>query len=298
MLPYLALILAMLLWASSFIALKYVFAVFDPVAVLFARMLIATVCVLPLIRLTGARGHYRKGDWKWLLALGLAEPCLYFLFEAQALMLTSASQAAILTATLPMLVAVGAMLFLGERQSARMWAGMAVSMAGVVWLTAGAGESASAPNPVLGNLLQFLAMVCGAAYMLVAKRLSGRYSPLLLTCVQSVTGSLWFGAAMFTPWVEWPTVFPLWPSFWVVYLGAGITLGSYGLYTWAVCRVPVAQAAMFTNLIPVFAVLLAWAILGETLNAAQWFACVLVFAGVWLSQRQNEAAPSAAAQAG
>ncbi|NDV13861.1 DMT family transporter [Crenobacter caeni] len=298
MLPYLALILAMLLWASSFIALKYVFVVFDPIAVLFARMLIATVCVLPLIRLTGARGHYRKGDWKWLMALGLAEPCLYFLFEAQALMLTSASQAAILTATLPMLVAFGAMLFLGERQSARMWAGMAVSMAGVIWLTAGAGQSASAPNPVLGNLLQFLAMVCGAAYMLVAKRLSGRYSPLLLTCVQSVTGSLWFGAGMFTPWVAWPTVFPLWPSFWVVYLGAGITLGSYGLYTWAVCRVPVAQAAMFTNLIPVFAVLLAWAILGETLNAAQWFACALVFAGVWLSQRKDEAAPRAAAQAG
>ncbi|MXR37293.1 DMT family transporter [Craterilacuibacter sinensis] len=290
MLPYLALTLAMLLWASSFIALKYVFAVFDPVFVLFARMVIASLCVLPLILRAGKRWRYQTGDWKWLLGLGLAEPCLYFLFEAKALMLTSASQAAVITATLPILVTAGAMLFLAERHGRQVWAGMVVSFAGVVWLTVGASSSADAPNPLLGNALEFLAMVCGAGYMLIAKKLSPRYSALLLTGVQALMGSLWFGIGMLTPWGQWPDTLPLWPSVWVVYLGACITLGGYGLYTWAVSKVDVARAASFINLIPVFSVALAWLILGEMLNLSQWLACALVFGGVLVSQKKPQTA--------
>ena len=289
MLPYLALTLAMLLWASSFIALKYVFAVFDPIFVLFARMVIATLCVLPLLLRSNSRWRYQAGDWRWLLGLGLAEPCLYFLFEAQALMHTSASQAAVITATLPILVTAGAMLFLAERHGRQIWAGMLVSFAGVVWLTLGASASASAPNPLLGNALEFLAMICGAGYMLIAKKLSVRYSALLLTGVQALMGSLWFGVAMLTPWGIWPDSLPLWPSLWVVYLGACITLGGYGLYTWAVSKVDVARAASFINLIPVFSVALAWLILGEVLNLSQWLACALVFGGVVISQKKPAA---------
>lgn len=69
------------------------------------------------------------------------------------------------------------------------------------------------------------------------------------------------------------------PSLVVLYLGAGITLGAYGLYTWGVSRIPVSQAGMFLNLIPVFTLMLARALLGERLNAPQWLACGLILAG-------------------
>ncbi|WP_293763892.1 DMT family transporter [uncultured Aquitalea sp.] len=283
MLPYVALTAAMLLWASSFIALKLVFAIYDPIAVLFARMVIATCCLLPLLR---ARGHwkYRRGDWRWLLAMGLAEPCLYFLFEAQALLKTSASQASVITATLPLLCSLGAMLFLKETMSLRAWGGLLLSFAGVVWLTATGTADASAPDPLLGNLLEFIAMLCASGYVLIAKRLSSRYSALALTGVQTVLGSVWFGAALATPWAAWPVHYPLGPSLWVLYLGACITLGAYGLYTWGVSKVPVARASAYINLIPVFTVALASLFLGERLNGGQWLACALVFGGVLAGQ--------------
>jgi drug/metabolite transporter (DMT)-like permease len=286
MLPYLALSLAMLLWASSFIALKYVFSVFDPMVVLFARMVIATLCLLPLMLRPGVRRRYQKGDWKWLAALALAEPCLYFLLEARALVYTSASQAGVITATLPLLTSLGALLFLKERLGRTVWLGIAVSFAGVLWLTLTGEQSADAPNPLLGNALEFLAMVCATGYILIAKKLSVRYSALVITAAQTVLGMLWFGVLLFTPWVTLPQTLPLWPSLWVLYLGAGITLGAYGLYTWSVSRVPVAMAGAFVNLIPVFTVLLAWVILGETLSAQQQLACLLVFGGVLISQRK------------
>lgn len=291
MLPYLALTTAMLLWASSFIALKYVFPVFDPIVVLFARMVIASLCIALLVLRPGEKWRYEKGDWKWLLAMGIAEPCLYFMLEARALLYTSASQAGVITATLPLLAALVAWAYLKEKPTRMTWLGMAVSFSGVVMLTMAGETSDSAPNPLLGNFLEFLAMVCASGYMMTIKRLSPRYSPLVLTGVQTLMGMLWFGGALLTPWVTLPTEFPFWPVMWVVYLGAVITLGAYGLNTWAISRVRVAIAAAFVNLIPVFTVLLAWFILGETLTWVQGLACLLVFGGVMLSQRQSAGAP-------
>ncbi|WP_028535211.1 DMT family transporter [Paludibacterium yongneupense] len=282
MLPYLALTLAMVLWASSFLVLKTVFAVFDPMVVLFARMVIASLCLAVIFaRRRGGRWHYRAGDWKALLGMGLAEPCLYFLFEARALTLTTVSQAAVITATLPLLAALGARLFLREHGSNRAWFGIALSCSGIVWLTLAGGGGAGAANPALGNLLEFCAMICATGYVLLAKRLSPRYSPLALTAVQSVLGCVWFGAGLLLPGVALPTHLPLWPSLGVLYLGACITLGAYGLYTWSVSKVPVAQATAFINLIPVFTVTMAWSLLDERLSPTQGVACVLVFCGVF-----------------
>lgn len=289
MLPYLALSVAMLLWASSFIALKTVFQVFDPVFVLFCRMVIALVLLLPLLYWRGSRWRYRKGDWKWLLLLGLCEPCLYFLFEAQALLYTSASQAGLITATLPALAAIGAWWFLRERLTATALSGIALSMAGIIWLTVSSESSASAPNPFLGNLLEFIAMICATGYVLIAKKLSGRYSALAITAVQTLMGCLWFGTGLLTPYASWPQHFPPDAMLWVFYLGACITLGAYALYTWSVSKVPVAMAAAFINLIPVFTLILAAIFLGEHLEGVQWIACALVLLGVFISQRPQQA---------
>lgn len=92
---------------------------------------------------------------------------------------------------------------------------------------------------------------------------------------------------MLLPDVQLPTELPLLPSLVVLYLGAGITLGAYGLYTWGVSRIPVSQAGMFLNLIPVFTLMLAWALLGEHLNPPQWAACGLILAGVLWGQRPD-----------
>ena len=59
----LALVLAMLLWASSFIALKFAFRSYDPLVVIFGRMLVASICFLSSptrYRML----HYRRGDYK------------------------------------------------------------------------------------------------------------------------------------------------------------------------------------------------------------------------------------------
>lgn len=284
--PYLAILTAMSLWASTFVVLKLVFAVFDPMVVLFVRMLIACLCLGALVWWRGGvRWQYQRGDWKWLLAMGMIEPCLYFLFEANALRYTSASQAGMVTTAMPFLAALGAMVFLKEKLALHKWLGLTLSCLGIIWLTLSGQPDLSAPNPLLGNLLELLAMCCSAAFVLIIKRLSHRYSALFMTGMPALMGCLWFGAGLMLPGVHWPQHWPLVPTLLIVYLGACVTLGAYGLHIWAVGKVPVVVATSFNNLIPVMTVLSAWAILGETLNSAQWLACLVVFAGVLLGQK-------------
>ncbi|WP_069861594.1 DMT family transporter [Pseudomonas citronellolis] len=276
------LVLAMALWGSSFIALKLAFAEWPAMWVIFARMAIGSLIFLAAWRWRG-RMDYRAGDWKYLVGLAVCEPCLYFVCESFALQYTSAAQAGMITALLPLLVAVGAFLLLHERIARNTWAGFALAVLGALWLTLAGEPDRHAPQPLLGNFFELLAMVCATGYTLLLKHLSARYSPFILTAMQAFIGSVFF-----LPLAAFSSGVPPAPSgqglFALVYLGSVVTVGAYGLYNFGVSRLPASQATGFINLIPVFTLVFAWLLLGERLNGQQLLAAGLVFAGVALSQ--------------
>jgi len=284
-LPMLCLMLAMLLWASSFVVLKIAFAHYDPMVVLAGRMLVASCCFIWLLRRFGPV-DYRPGDWKLIAALMLAEPCLYFLFEASALQYTSAAQAGMITALLPLLVAIGAWFCLRERLQKQAWAGFALAVIGAVWLSLAAEETAAAPAPLLGNALEFCAMICATVYTLCLKRLSRRYSPWLLTALQSFCGTLFFLPTLALPQVSLPDTWVPEAVLAILYLGILVNIFAYGLYNLGVSWIPASQASAYINLIPVFTVILAYLLLRETLSFEQLAASSLVIGGVILSQWQ------------
>jgi drug/metabolite transporter (DMT)-like permease len=281
------LMVAMALWGSSFIALKVAFAELPAMWVIFGRMALGSLVFLLAWRWRG-RMQYRPGDWKYLLGLAACEPCLYFLFEALALQNTSAAQAGMVTALLPLLVAMGAFVFLKERVSRTTLGGFLLAVSGALWLSLAGSADEHAPNPLLGNFYELLAMLCATGYTLLLKHLSARYSPFLLTAMVAFVGTLFFLplALLAAPLPQ--TVSPLGLGA-VAYLGVLVTVGAYGLYNFGVSRLPASQASGFTNLIPVFTLVFAMLLLGERLNSMQLYAALLVFAGVALSQWRSAA---------
>jgi drug/metabolite transporter (DMT)-like permease len=286
LIPIFSLILAMLLWASSFVALKLAFRGFHPMQVIFGRMFIASLCFAIFIP-SFCKINWRRRDLKYLLIMAGCEPCLYFLFEAKALELTSASQASMITAMLPLLVAILAWRLLKEQVPRLTLAGFIVAIIGACWLSLASDTNADAPNPLLGNFFEFLAMVCAAGYTVSLKHLSSNYPPLFLTAFQAFVGSLFFFPFLLLPDVGFAATWETGPLLAVIYLGTFITLGAYGCYNYSVSRIPASQAAGYVNLIPVFGVLLGMLILEETLNLSQWLACGLVFSGIGLSYRRS-----------
>jgi len=279
--PALYLIAAMLIWGGSFAAMKLAVAVYDPILITFGRLVVAALIFLALWRWLGPV-RYRRGDWKWLLLMALFEPLLYFVFETNALRFTSSGAAATVIALLPLSVALAAQWLLHEVVTGRLYAGVLVSVAGVILLTGTGEETALSPNPWLGNALEFLAMLCAVGYTLVVRRLSVHYPALFLTAVQAFLGGVLYlpllPFAEFTATVDWPALLA------VLYLGAVVSVLAYLFYNHALSLLPASQVAVYVSLIPALGAFFGWLLLGETLNLTQGAAILLTVAGIVYSQ--------------
>ena len=275
---------AVLLWGTSFLATKTALAGFAPQTMVWLRMSIASLLIL-LAAGRIPKPDYRAGDWKILSLLCLMQPVLYFLLESNAVNLTTSSQAGMLSCLVPLLVAAGAWVLLREPLTRGILTGLAVSMAGVVWLSLAGAPVSDAPNPALGNLLEVGALTCAAVYMVLMKRLSARYSTWWLTGLQCVAGAVFFlpGGLLSAP-ESWSAV-PLQAWLGLGYLGLFVTLGAFGLYNMALTMMPAGKAALSINLVSPVALIAGWLLLGETLTGAQLAACGVVGFGVWLGRR-------------
>ena len=292
-LPMLALTIAMLLWSSAFISLKYLLDFFHPTQIVFIRMLIASGCFLFFGRKL-LQFRYQAGDWRWLVIMGIAEPCLYFLFETSALQYTTAGQAGVITATLPLLASIAAFLVLKERIGKPQILGFVIAILGCTALSMAGQSDEQASNPLLGNSLEFMAMLCGAVYSISIRRLSSRYSVLVLTAFQAFVGSLFFGPLALQHAMPADVSLLQWGS--LIYLATIVTIGAYWLYNWAISKVAVSLATAYINLIPVFTLLLAFWLLNERLNFWQCVAWGAVFIGVVMRQLPEKVAVTAREQ--
>ncbi len=283
--PVLSLVTAMFLWGGSFIALKIAFKVYDPMVVIFGRMLVATVC-FALFWGRLKKEKVQKADIKPILLMGFFEPCLYFTFEARAIVYTTASQAGMITAMLPLMVALAAVFILKEHLHLKTLLGFILALSGAVLLSV-TGETGTpyAPNPPLGNFFEFLAMVSATGYTISVKKLTQRHSAFFLTAVQALIGTVFFGLFLFLPGTRMPGHVDLDAVLAILYLGAIVTIAAYFLYNYGVSQMPASRASAFVNLIPVFTLFLGWMILGETFTSFQFMASGLIFAGVLLSQK-------------
>lgn len=276
-----ALVIAMFIWAGSFVALKISFQSLHPAQVIFSRMFIASLCFLLVWRWIPSI-NYQTGDWKYLLGMVAMEPCLYFIFEAMALQNTTASQAGVVTSLLPLLVAVGAIFTLKEKMTGTMWFGFSLAIAGAILLSLTSDSNETAPNPALGNFFELIAMVCAAGFTLLIKHLVSRYSVLFLTAFQSWAGALFFlGPALYFPMPEQLDTVAIGS---ILYLGVFVSMGAYGLHNYAISNISATQASAFINLIPVFTIIIAFFVLNERFNLYQLLACCLVILGLVINR--------------
>ena len=282
--PRLAVIAAVVLWGGSFSTMRLALDALHPWSVMWLRMIIALICILPLYK-TVNLSVYRRGEWKLLLPAVILQPCLYFWLESTALGLTTSAQAGVISASVPLLVAVGAWIVLKEPLTRQIVLGLTLSLAGVAVLTLGGQATQNAPSPLLGNSLEFLAMVCAAGNMVLIRLLGRRYSAWTLTVMQVATGSLFFSPGLVHLMAVPAEVFTVQLVTILVFLGAGVTLGAFSLYNWAITRMPAGTASAHINLIPVIAVGCGFAFLGETMTLIQIVAAGLVLFSVLMTQR-------------
>ncbi len=285
LLPYAALLAAVFFWGASFPAARVAVGLMPPQAVMFCRMVVACLTMLPFIRHLKPKAWDRR-DLKLIIPMVLFQPCLYFLLESNALALTTSSQAGVISSAVPILVAIGAWLFLPETINRKIILGLFVSVAGVVALTLQGNAGRPGDNPILGNSLEFGAMVCAAGNMLIVKALSQKYNPWTLTGMQVLAGLVFFSPGIRHIAAAPGVLFQFDLIFTLVLLGVFASVGAFGLYNWSMSRIPASRASVFINLVPAVAVFLGWTLLGESLSPGQMAGALLVGLGVFICQKK------------
>jgi drug/metabolite transporter (DMT)-like permease len=279
----------------SFVATKYALRGFEPLLLALLRFTLAGGILWVVWRLRRGGERPTRGELLRLALLGLVSLTVYFSFENLGIARTSASEAAILIATIPIFVVLLNTFTLRERNGGRQWAGILLSFAGIVALVLLGG--AASGGGLAGNLLVLTASLAGAAYSLLARRLLVSRPALYVTTFQNLFGALFMlplaiGEA-FIAGVRQPTAGA---AGGVLFLTVVCSITAYLLLNYAFRFIPASRVSVFINLTPVVAVASAYLLLGERLTAWQAAAAVVVVAGVWLTNsgaREELRSPSA-----
>ena len=280
------LLVAVLIWGSTYVVTKG--GVEDTPPMLFAllRYCAASVVLVPLMLLRRRTSTLpRPTPWRTLILMALTGVGLYYTGFNVALTWTSASQGALVQSSIPAVTAMMAVVFLRERLSAQRMIGIALAVAGVLLIVARSTSDASAPSPLIGNLLMIGTVVVWGGYTVLAKRVANA-DPVAVTTVVSVIGTF-----MLVPGalIEASTTAtsPLSAETWlrVIYLGAFSSAVSYLLYNRALRDLDASQVGAFTNLSPVIGAVSGVLLLGEPIAPLAIAGGVLVLIGVWLSTR-------------
>jgi drug/metabolite transporter (DMT)-like permease len=285
---YLAAVGMTVAFGLSFVATKYALRGFEPQLLALIRFSLAGGLLWCVWRLRPGRERATRAELKRLAALGFVSLTLYFTLEINGIARTSASEAAIIIAAIPIFVSALSAFVLGERTARLQWAGIALSFLGVVGLIQLGGGAGG--GGLTGNLLVLAAAFTAAVYNLMARRLLVTRSALYVTAFQNLFGALFMVplAVLEMALVGVRTPTPTAAGA-VLYLTVLCSMLAYLLLNYAFRFLEASRVAVFVNLTPVVAVVAAYALLDERLTAAQVAAAVVVALGVWLTNSGRRA---------
>jgi drug/metabolite transporter (DMT)-like permease len=285
---YLLILLSTAFWGGTPVAGKLAIRDIPPMTVGVLRYGLASLVLILLFRRhLPAWRTLRRSDLWTLLGVGVLGTFLNHMLFFLGLLFAPASHAAILPATTsPIWTMLLAARLARERITRGQIAGTLVCMVGVVLVARPDGlTSTGGARVLLGDLFYLLGGVAWGLYSFLSKVAMHRLSALATLAYGMAIGCVFLipVAAMERPWVALASASPLaWAS--VLYLIVAGTLLAFFWWNLAIQRVGAGRTAVFTNLVPVFGVLLAWWVLGERLTPLQLFGGLLTVAGVWVCQ--------------
>lgn len=283
----LGLLLMVGIWGINFSVIKVALAELSPLAFNALRFPFASLLVYAVLRRRGPIPLPAAADRRAVLAMGLVGNVIYQLFFVQGMDRTRAGNASLLLAGAPIVTALLSAALGHERLAARTWAGVAATVLGIGFVVrGGAADPSFGMRTLVGDLLMVGASLAWAAYTVGARGLIARHGPLAVTA-----WTLWIGtAALFLLGapdllrLDWGAVSArAWAS--VMYAGMlGIGL-AYLLWYRGVRYIGNTRTATYGNLVPIVAILVAWAWLGEVPTAWQAVGAAVIIGGVTLVRR-------------
>lgn len=280
--PPAAITVTLVLWASAFVAIRHLGHDVSPGALSLGRLVIAALA-LSVLLVRARRTRFTRDEVWLLLGCGVAWFGIYNLALNASEQKVDAATAAMVVQVGPILIALLAALFLGERLTGWLLVGMSIAFAGVVVI--GVAMQGDGGSDLDGVLLALLAAATYAIGVVCQKVLLRRLSGLEVTCY-----ACWIGVVVCLPWtgdlidvVTGGTAENLW---WILYLGLFPTALAFSTWAFALRYTDAGKQSLTTFLVPAIAALMAWLLLSEVPPTLAFGGGALCVLGVLVTRRK------------
>jgi len=286
--------LSILFWGASFVATRSAIGVFHPYALVAGRFALGSLLLYLVLFLRREPLLLERADRGRGLLLGMILG-LHIAVQAFALFQTSANHSGWIVGACPVIIALGAQLFLGQRIGALSWLGILVAGGGVLLIAL--EHSDTLVHAGLGDLLVFGTTFSWAAYTLLSAAPVARSGALRtsafamgvasLVCALAalVEGRIWTGSPNLRSWLE------------LAFLGVCCSGTAFWLWNRAIARFGMARLGSLLYFQPFVTAGLSLALGEQVPGWNTWVGGPLVLIGVWVLARGKSQVEAAAARA-
>lgn len=272
------------IWGVNFSVIKLGLAGIRPLAFNALRFPLAALVVYVALRRRGPIPLPVGGDRWRVLVLGVVGNVFYQVLFILGMERAPAGIASLLLSSSPLLTAILSSALGQERVALRVWVGVSATLAGLGLVIVGGAES-GVGGPLAGYLLMLGASTTWAIYTVGSRRLVERYGSVAFTA-----WTLWCGAiglavvgmpaVLATPLAHTPAA--SWAA--IGYSGTLAIGVAYMLWYYGVSQIGTTHTSIYSNVVPVVALGVAWLWLGEVPATIQLVGAAVVIAGVMLAR--------------
>lgn len=284
---YTLVILSMLFWGLSFVWFKIVVNYYNPITIIFLRLVISGSFMLLFLFVTDSFQRIKREHFKYFLLLAFTQPFCYFLGESFGLTTVSSTIASVIIATIPLFSPFAAYYMAREKISKAVVIGLIFSFVGIILMLFNRNLSLAADPK--GVLLLFFAVFSAIAYSVVVRKITHEYNPITIITYQNIIGAVYFlPLFLFFDFQSFIKVIPT-RELIVALLQLAIFASTlaYVFYIISIKEIGITKSNIFTNLIPVFTGVFSYFVLNEEFTALKLIGIFFVLLGVIVSQNKK-----------
>jgi len=272
-------IILMFIWSLSYLSIKVVSQEVGPALSAFYRFMLASIILFIILKVKFPEEKVLKVDKVKFALGGLFGVAIYFIFENYSVAYTSASNVAILIATIPVFTIFSQRIIYKEKLTFGKIFGATLSLVGIIIIIVSKGRVSLLSKGSIGDLMALGAVFSWVIYNMVCSSFRGNYKVITITTYEIMWGSLFLSPSLFFSPLQVPSTKVVLN---ILFLSIFCSCIGYVMYVHCLKDLGATVITTYINLQPIMSLVAAGVILHEVVTIWQVVGCIVIIVGVTL----------------
>jgi drug/metabolite transporter (DMT)-like permease len=269
----------MIMWSLSYLSIKVISEEVSPTLSAFYRFALASIILIIMLKTKYPEEKILKEDKLKLALGGIFGVGIYFIFENYAVAFTSASNVAILIASIPIFTLFSQGIIYKEKMTFRKILGSTLSLVGIIIIIASKERVSLFSKGSIGDLMALGAVFSWIIYNIVSCNFKGKYKSITVTTYQIMWGTLFLSPSIFFSALQMPSTKVVLN---IAFLSIFCSCIGYIVYIYCLRELGATIISTYINLQPIMSIIAAAIILKEAITIWQVIGCSVIILGVTL----------------